>query len=279
MQSKTVLVNPAKAREWLGKMGKNRNVSWSHVRKLAQMMSNGRWVFNGQAVIFSETGELLDGQHRLQAIIMSGVEIPMQITYGVSDHRAFGTYDVTIRKRDVPQIVQMDLGIKNANSITAIARKLRVWETTEDKADFSLESDINRNIDLDTMPDYIRQNLEEIEEALLSVKGSIPYKRCKAPSALVTALIICGRADAFATMDFTNKVKNGAGLNLNSPAHVLRERLAFPPERRNGIKWDTELMALVIKSFSYHIEGKPMNALRWRQVGDAPEKFPKLKAR
>ena len=70
----------------------NRNVSDHHVEWLTSQMRDGRWVLNGEAIIVDEDGQLLDGQHRLWAVVNSGITIESLVTRGV-ERKAFPTID------------------------------------------------------------------------------------------------------------------------------------------------------------------------------------------
>lgn len=61
----------------------NRPVHQSQVNKYAADMKAGRWGRNHQGVAFDKNGILIDGQHRLWAVIESGVTVMMTITYGL----------------------------------------------------------------------------------------------------------------------------------------------------------------------------------------------------
>ena len=63
----------------------NRRLRESHVRKLAADMKAGRWKETHQGIAFSKAGRLLDGQHRLAAVVEAGVPVRMMVTQGVSE--------------------------------------------------------------------------------------------------------------------------------------------------------------------------------------------------
>jgi len=275
MKYQTVMVSPQKAESWLQQGGKNRKISQTHVSKLAALMRNGHWVLNGQTLSFSADGKLLDGQHRLNAIIQAGVTIPMSIAIGVIDERAFESYDSAIRKRSVTQIANME-NIKNATHIVAISRRLLFYETTTDKTKFTFGVSAWGNLSNQDVLSYMRKNLEEIQSVFNDVRCSPPFIRCGAGSALVTALIICNRADSIITSPFMEGLKTGVSLSVNSPVYMLREKLISGSKKR-GIKWETEVMALTIKAWNKHAKGNSVKFLRWRQEGDAPEYFPLLR--
>ncbi len=74
-----------KAKELLENNDHNRKVTTSRVQEYAKEMTNGLWLYNGESIIVSVSGRLLDGQHRLLAIVESGVEIEMELVEGVPD--------------------------------------------------------------------------------------------------------------------------------------------------------------------------------------------------
>ena len=272
MQSKEMVVTPGLASQWLERKSKNRRVSGEHVKKLANEMVCGRWELNGVPIIFDLEGKLIDGQHRLEAVVMSGVDIMSVVVFGVESYRAFETIDILCRARNVPQLYEMEGG-KNANTKTAIARKLLLWDLTTDKSNYDLYKRRNGIAPVDVL-DYIRVHEREITHMYDAVSGSKVSLKSGAGSALMAALIICNRKDKLATLRFIDELTTGANLTENSPVLHLRDRLWFRPERSRTAKWDTEVMALTIKAWNYFVEGRTMKILRWRQDGDRPEFFP-----
>jgi len=85
MQTKEVRVTPDLARKWLSlNTQSNRNISRTTVEAYAKEMVAGRWHLTHQGLAFNQTGELVDGQHRLHAVIVSGVDVLMLVTTGLS---------------------------------------------------------------------------------------------------------------------------------------------------------------------------------------------------
>lgn len=83
MHAEITNVTPLLASSWLERLNvNNRKVSYRVVDKYSRDMSKGDWVLNHQGVAFDKYGHLADGQHRLLAIIKSGVTVPMMVTYG-----------------------------------------------------------------------------------------------------------------------------------------------------------------------------------------------------
>lgn len=87
MKFEFVLVAPKMAAAWLAKQNtggddQNRNIRKDKVATFARAMAQGLWRTTHQAISFDENGNLLDGQHRLTAIVESGVSIWMIVVYG-----------------------------------------------------------------------------------------------------------------------------------------------------------------------------------------------------
>lgn len=68
-------VTPEKATAYLETMGPNRSISPDVIEKYGRDMIAGRWMLNTQGIGFDVSGKLIDGQHRLEAIIKTGQPI------------------------------------------------------------------------------------------------------------------------------------------------------------------------------------------------------------
>ncbi len=86
-------ITPELAETWLKANEGNRVLRQSKVLELAEMMERGAWRLTHQGVAFSPNGRLLDGQHRLQAIVLSGRTVEMMVTHGI-DEDAYKVMDI-----------------------------------------------------------------------------------------------------------------------------------------------------------------------------------------
>jgi hypothetical protein len=68
----SVLIDPDMATAWLERNTRNRPLRKSYAQDLSRDMANGRWNFAGETIKFDWDGVLMDGQHRLEAIRISG---------------------------------------------------------------------------------------------------------------------------------------------------------------------------------------------------------------
>lgn len=79
-------VTPEKAVEILAKCNRgNRKLRIGTVAKYARMMALGQWRLSPEAIVISRTGRLLNGQHRLSAVVQSGVSVRFLTIRGPDD--------------------------------------------------------------------------------------------------------------------------------------------------------------------------------------------------
>ena len=76
-------ITPEKATEYLGHNAMHRKPKQKKIDKYVSEMVNGEWKFNGKSLIFDSNGRLLNGQHRLYAVIQSNVSLTTLVVRGV----------------------------------------------------------------------------------------------------------------------------------------------------------------------------------------------------
>lgn len=112
-------IGPDEAKIMLQKNKANfRRLDEARIVRYAKEMSAGRWQFDGAPIRFDIGGMLIDGQHRLKAIIKSGVPVQLVVVVGL---KADGSTVDRGKPRTVAQWLYHH-GIKNANVVAAAAR-------------------------------------------------------------------------------------------------------------------------------------------------------------
>lgn len=103
-------VTPEIASAWLsGCNTHNRKLVDAHVERLANEMRAGRWKLTHQGIAFSSNRVLLDGQHRLWAVLISGVTVPMRIFFNESPE-SLAVVDA-VRPRSNDEIISLSGGM------------------------------------------------------------------------------------------------------------------------------------------------------------------------
>jgi len=79
-------ISPEKAAAMVELMPPNRRINKTKVKYYALLMRNRQWDENHpQGLVFNQNVRLIDGQHRLQAVIESGVTVQFYCTYNALD--------------------------------------------------------------------------------------------------------------------------------------------------------------------------------------------------
>lgn len=128
MEAKVQVITPELAEQYLTKNTNNyRSMSNSVVNAYATDMKTGNWKFNGDSIKFNKSGILVDGQHRLSAIVKSGVPVQMMVITEIEDDVA--TFDIG-KIRTANQIAKaknLPSGATNNATIGAVSMLL-TWD-------------------------------------------------------------------------------------------------------------------------------------------------------
>lgn len=116
-------VDPSLAALLLEGNVRNRKISRHLVSAMARDMREGRWRKTHQGIALDKDGRLVDGQHRLSAIVESGATIKILVTYNV-DPDAFMVVDVGGRPRSQADVFFLKHGTKEASITVATLRIL-----------------------------------------------------------------------------------------------------------------------------------------------------------
>lgn len=117
-------ITPALAKRMLEYNTNNRTLKASRVKVLEKELRSGNWVFTHQGIAFSKDKVLLDGQHRLQSIVNTGIAVDTPVTFGL-DPEVFSKIDIPGGQRktdDLLGIVRPDS--KSRTKVCAIARSM-----------------------------------------------------------------------------------------------------------------------------------------------------------
>jgi len=119
-------VTPDIARVWLLTNTGNRSPRAAHIAALARDIVAGRWRLTHQGIAFSADGRLIDGQHRLQAIIKADRPATLMVFLGIHDDM-FGALD-----RGAVRSVRDEIGM-SAAWVDPIGTMVRILLTGETK--------------------------------------------------------------------------------------------------------------------------------------------------
>lgn len=119
-------ITPEIAKDLLEKNTSNRKVKEHHIRSLSEQMKKGQWQLNGETIIISKDGTILDGQHRLMSVVKSGESINSYVVYGVDDN-AKNTIDTGV-SRGPADILAIN-GYQNSTLLAKVVRNVILFRS------------------------------------------------------------------------------------------------------------------------------------------------------
>lgn len=237
----------------------NRRIMNTHVMHLAQQMQDGQWRQNGEPIIFSRDGQLIDGQHRLKAVIMSGVTIKSLVVSGVAE-TAFATINRG-KSRSNGSLFQIE-GVPNANDIAAAVKGVLDYRhaiSLNGGEGGSLNSCI-RPSGIDLLDEYGKHDCDYS----FAVKIALRCRKICTPSVVSTvaalALIEAKRSEDEVMLFWDNFI-DGVGLSAGDPILTLRNK--FNENERSRAKLSRVLLVVgCIKAWNCYVTGKEMRIIR-----------------
>lgn len=264
--AQVVLVTPDYARDTLANRNeRNRYLSASRVRQYAKAMADGDWSLNAETIKFDIYGQLLDGQHRLAAVVEAGVPVHMFIAVGLPPD-AQDTVD-----RGRARQFGDDLAIKgevNAKRLAAAVRVIYIYQRS---------GLVTRHSGRTQNP--TPQDLQRTLDAHAGLRTSLvmfPRRMDALTNPLVVALhYLFASADRHQADEFFTQLRDGAGLTTGSPVLTLRERLrreSLDSKKAN----DEVLAAFTIRSWNACRRGQSLTKLQWMVSGLNASRFPRI---
>jgi len=86
-EQRVEIITPADAWDMLQHNRAGRSIRQSHVEYLANEMKSGNWQLTHQGIAIDEKGNIIDGQHRLSAIIMADRSVALFVARNVPARR------------------------------------------------------------------------------------------------------------------------------------------------------------------------------------------------
>ena len=251
MQAKVEIVTVAQAKELLERNTLNRAISRATVERYAADMKSGRWNNNGQGIVISATGNLLDGQHRMHAIVQAQMPISMLVVRG-ADPATFITMD-TGKPRNLADVLSIE-GHVHTNTLAGMARASFAYASG---AQFSYSPTTA------TLEEYIKKH-----PYMLDIASMVGAKARRWPKAPLAAVLFLGNE----SRNLDEEVKNffegviyGEGLWKGDARLTLRDWLAAQRTHdrgRRGVVRTETVFAAVGRAWNAFAAGKELTVLK-----------------
>lgn len=258
MKTKLETISPAIAGLILKNCNQhNRAIRAAAVSGYATEMRAGRWGVTHQGIAIDNDGMLIDGQHRLLAVIESSISVEMLVTRGVpSKVGKNGVYTMDVvdagRRRTTADQLHLMHGVASANIVVGALRVIGLICAPAS----------SRQITVGQAKGMLRIYQSEIEECVAAVSQFKPMRR----AAVVGALAFCQKASTEKIREFVQSAASGEGLKKGSAPLALREHLTNRPAPGNskGIYTTVEWVSNALHN---HIQGWGLTNIRRGATG------------
>lgn len=240
---------------------KNRRVKAPVVARYAKEMTEGRWKEDtGELIKISKSGVVLDGQHRLLAVVRSNRPIPFHVARSVDDN-VFSVLDSgSIRNSSDAFYIS---GIKHSNIIPSIIQNFELL-----KYGLPIAQQVNQRKTTSELLAIYEEAPDKWESiALAAMRLYDAFSKIVAPSMIGGCYALFNSLNEGKALGFMEQVCSGSGIE-NEVISMLRKKLI--EDKISPRKMPTSMkFALIIKTWNFYVSGTSPKLLKFDTVNEA----------
>lgn len=249
-RTQLLCITPELAADLLKRNTLNRPVNKTNLRKITSELVAGNWKLNGETIKVTTEGGILDGQHRLMAVVASGVSIESLVVFNLRAD-VFDTIDTGAKRSSADTLAVA--GFKNSRFLGSVARKVLLhrrgalfgWSHEEPSSAQILE---------------IAKSEPGLVLAIDRVHGCRFMRKYLSDSVAGFCHFVFSEHDPAAAETFTTKLETGEGLLPGDPVLLLRNQLLN--QTAKAPLSGPHKAGLMFKAFKAHSRGLRMKLLR-----------------
>lgn len=260
MQAKIEKITPTKAKAWLTKNTINRPLRQRVVDRYAGAIHRGEWKVNGETIKLNGDGTLVDGQHRLHAVVQANMPIDSFVVRGVAEE-AFDTIDRGEMRKLYDVLARH--GEKNYTALSAAVRLAHIFDgkPSEVAYEYRQAKTCAQNLA------WLAKN-PKIRDSVALISGLAVHKIMPGSVAMALHYHFAKRDETLATL-FWQAVATGENLKKSDSAYVLREKMIENRNAKSKLP-HLDIAAVSVKAWQCLRSGKACKVLRWSTAEDFP---------
>ncbi|MEN9717600.1 MAG: hypothetical protein RIQ99_478 [Pseudomonadota bacterium] len=241
------IITPAIAHQMLKANTHNRTVSDNRVNQYVSDLVSGRWSVNGEAIKIASDGTLLDGQHRLLAVIKADTPLTTCVVRGLDiDHQ--NTMDIG-RTRSVRDVLHIN-NVPNASTISSIANNIVRLKKSAEISTFRFNSVSNVE-----MQEFIEKHPNIVHSAAVAAaKTGNPVPKSVIGTMHYLANYVLNFGEEFDA--FNGVLKTGIPTYDGDAAYYLREKV-IRQRMSKTVYRPGDLLAMSMNAFEHFVSKKP----------------------
>lgn len=255
------LITPERAVDYLQLNDRNRHVTDSRVQYYATLLRNGEWHILNDAITFDWDGKLINGQHRLMAIISTRIAATCWVMYG-ADPITFEHMDHG-KSRDAADVLSAR-GFVNAHALASSLGWL--YRIEQDKVYVGLKERMTPAV-FDAIHTRYPEIVASVAMMASPAKRAARLLKSGAMAAAFHVMFARAAGESRAT-DFFLALANGEGLERGNPIYALRERLLTNHTARVPLP-QAEIATYLVRAWNAWIGEKELTMFKGRVLDTA----------
>jgi len=255
LTAEIVNVTPEIAENYLRFNNKNRDSSQSNFKFIVNEMLSGRFLENGESIIFDKYGILKDGQHRLKAIAQTGKSYNLCVVRGVEPD-VMATLD-TGKNRSAGDVLSLN-GFQNANKMAALIIAINRYAENKSKGQV-VQGNKNYRFTNQLVLEYCQSNYDWLIEIIKNTDRI--YHKQTNPKVLTStqislfAYFLGGENPDKLVYDFLTNI-TGILRSTETAASYLYIKLYNSKINKEPLNFYW-ILGMTIKAYNYFIDGNP----------------------
>jgi hypothetical protein len=263
-------VTPTMADKWLGTQERNRHLRDSRVEFFVALIERGEWKLTNDALSFDSDGRLINGQHRLTALVVCEATLPFVVLRGLPPEVQ------DIMDTGLARKMADALKLRGENYVTSLAAGLR-WEHRlryiENGGEAVHYRDGSQRSTITVLLGIFEEDPGGWREGAATLQAISAEIRVR-PGVGIAIWRRLHAIDSDEAEAFYAGLVSGAGLPEGSPILALRKQLGKSHAKGWGKMPDYREGALILKAWNLWREGQSVDLVVWKYGGTNREPFP-----
>jgi len=264
--SELVEVTPELAKLWLGQVDRQRHIHAPALARYVRDMNAGRWHYNAEPIQFDWNGMLGNGQHRLHAIVLSGISQWFRVERGLAPS---ASKFMDQGERRTPSELMKYAGHDEVDtSIAAATRIVIQWEQGRLFGD--TRKAVPATSELVEWADAHPSELAALVELSQTVKRGVPAP----PSVAIAVAFKLAQVDEQQAAEFMAACASWEMLAPGSPILAVRKRLTNA--RESGVRLpNRDIIGYLVIAWNAYRAGRRVDKVQKPKGGAwTAENFP-----
>lgn len=244
-------IPPDLAKQMLAGNKNNRPLMQKLVKFYAHQMETGKWQLNGDTIRLDKNGYVLDGQHRLSAIVESGIPLTTYVLRGL-DKDVFKTIDCGKGRTPADFLHIEGFGKKGVNLKNLAACAKIVMNFNKETGEY--EQGNKGRMSPTELIQFVDNHSGLVQSSLIGMN----FRSLCSPSIAGGLHYVFSIVNPDKANDFFDGLLTGEGLTKGNPILTVRNRLMTIRNQTGGAggSYQRMMVGYLVQAFASYLKGE-----------------------